>query len=120
MADTDLANPFIQGMLSGQQYKLNNFLLQEAPVKLETEKLALKVAQTDYDRRQKMAELLAQGSDKVAPGQNPLTNAAEALVQMGGAAAKVGLVDEAVTDLSKASTIMAQQEDAAYKQWQTT
>jgi hypothetical protein len=122
MAQDDPGSMFIQGMLSGQQYKLNNFLLQEAPVKLESEKLALKVAQSDYDKRQKMAELLSQGTaaGKVAPGQNPLNNAAEALVQMGGAAAKVGLVDEAVSDLSKASTIMAQQEDAAYKQWQTT
>ena len=120
MADDNLSQPFIQGMLSGQQYKLNNFLLQEAPVKLESEKLALKIANTDYERRQKMAEILAKDSDKVPAGQNPLSNAADALVQMGSAAAKVGLVEEATTDFSKASTIMAQQEDAAYKQWQTT
>lgn len=120
MADNDLASPFIQGMLSGQQFKLNNFLLQEAPIKLESEKLALKVASTDYERRQKMAEMLAKDSDKVPPGQNPLTNAAEALIQIGGAAAKVGLVDEATKNFKDASTIMAQQEDAAYKQWQQT
>jgi hypothetical protein len=120
MAQDNPGGMFIQGMLSGQQYKLNNFLLQEAPVKLESEKLALKIAQTDYDRRQKMAELLAQGSDKIPPGQNPLTNASQALIEMGSAAAKVGLVEEATTDFAKASTIMAQQEDAAYKQWQQT
>lgn len=111
---------FIEGMLAGQQFKLNNFLIQEAPVKLEQEKLALKIASTDYDRRQQMAAMLAQNSSKVPQGQNPLTNAAEALVQMGSAAAKVGLVDEATKDFAHASTIMAQQEEAAYKQWQQT
>jgi len=123
MAD-DPGSMFISGMLSGQQFKLNQFALQEAPVKLQSEKLALKVAQSDYDKRQKMAEMLAQdaasGSSKVPSGQDPLVNAAEALAHMGGVAAKVGLTEEAVSDLSKASTIMAQTEDAAYKKWQTT
>jgi hypothetical protein len=118
MADDSPGSQVIQGFLAGQQFKLNNFLLQEAPVKLEQQKLALKIAQSDYSKREQMAKMLAQNSDKIPPGQNPLTNAAEALVAMGGAAAKVGLVEEATTDFAKASTIMSQQEDVAYKQWQ--
>jgi hypothetical protein len=111
---------FIQGMLAGQQYQLNNFLIQEAPVKLEKEKLALGVAKLDFQRREQMAELLSKNESRIPPGQNPLTSASNTLVEMGSAAAKVGLIDEATQDFSKASTIMAQQEDVAYKQWQQT
>jgi hypothetical protein len=119
MADsTDLASPFIQGMLSGQSYKMNQIKLQEAPIKLEEEKLALKIAQSDFSKRQQMADMLAKDPDKVPPGQDPLQNASNSLLRMGTAAAKVGLVEEAVTDLSKASTIASQQTEAAYKNWQ--
>lgn len=109
---------FIQGMLAGQQFKLNNFLLQEAPVKLESEKLALKIASADYERREQMAKMLATNSERIPPGQNPLNNAAEALIQMGSAAAKVGLPEEATKDFASASKIMSEQENVAYKQWQ--
>lgn len=119
MADSP-GEQFISGMLSGQKFQMNKFLLQEAPVKLEQEKLALKIASTDYQRREQMAKMLAENESKVPEGQNPLTNAAHSLVEMGNAAAKVGLIDEATTDFAKASTIMAQQEDVAYKRWQTT
>jgi hypothetical protein len=119
MADTDLANPFIQGMLSGQEFQLNKFRLQEAPIKLEQEKLALKIASSDFSRRQQMADMLAKDPDKIPEGQDPLQNASNALLRMGNAAAKAGLVEEAVSDLSKASTIQAQQEESAYKKWQT-
>jgi hypothetical protein len=115
-----MADDFIQGMLAGQQFKLNNFLLQEAPVKLEQEKLALKIAGSDYQRREQMAQLLAKNSSQIPSGQNPLTNASEALLAIGSAAAQVGLVDEASQNLSKAATIMNQQQEAAYKQWQQT
>lgn len=116
MADNE--SGFITGALAGQQFQLNKFLIQEAPVKLETEKLALKVAQTDYDARQKMAQMIAQHHDKMLPGQNPLTNAANSLLEMGQIAVDSGLPEEGAADISKASTIMAQQEEAAYKNWQ--
>src|SRR5271170_4215850 len=118
MADDSPGGQTIQGFLSGQQFQLNKFAIQEAPIKLEQEKLALKISTVDFDRRQKMAELLAQHSDKVLPGQNPLTNAARALVDIGDAAAESGLVEEATKSYRDASTIMTQQEDAAYKVWQ--
>lgn len=115
MADQD----FISGALAGQQFQLNKFLIQEAPVKLEQEKLALKISQSDFDKRQQMADLLAGKMSQIPRGQNPLTNASNALLQMGQAAAEVGLPEQAAADFSKASVIMEQQEDAAYKQWQT-
>lgn len=116
MADHD----FISGALAGQQFQMNKMLMQEAPVKLEKEKLALKISQTDFDARQKMAQMLADNAGKIPDGQDPLENAKNTLLQMGTAAAKVGLVEESTSYLAKASTIGAQQEEAAYKKWQTT
>lgn len=116
MADHD----FISGALAGQQFQMNKMLMQEMPVKLEKEKLALKIAQTDFDARGKMAQMLADNAGKVPEGQDPLENAKNTLLQMGSAAAKVGLVEEAAADFAKSSTIGAQQEEAAYKKWQST
>jgi hypothetical protein len=116
--DTNLANPFIQGMLSGQEFKMNQFALQEAPLKLEKEKLALKVAETDYAKQEAMAKLLTQHSKMIPEGQNPMTNAADMLVEMGNDAAAVGLPEEAAKNFTSASKIMATQETVAYRQWQ--
>jgi hypothetical protein len=114
MADQD----FISGALSGQQFQLNKFLIQEAPVKLEQEKLALKISETDFQARQKMAQLLAKNSSQIPEGQNPLTNASNSLIEMATAAVASGLPEEAAKDFGLASKIMSEQEDAAYKQWQ--
>lgn len=122
-----MAQDFISGMLAGQQYvegkqkiELNKFLLAEAPVKLEEEKLALKIATTDYSKREAMAKMLAQNHDKIPTGQNPLDNAANALYEMGSAAAQSGLPEEAIKDFKEASAIKAQQSRAAYQQWEET
>lgn len=119
-----MADDFISGMLSGQQYQLNQqsiamnkLMLQEEPVKIEKEKLALKIGQQDYDKRQKMADFLAAHSAKVPEGENPLTNAAEALTEAAGAAFKYGLYEEGIGYVEKASTISTQQATAAYKNW---
>ena len=110
---------FISGALAGQEYRMNKFKLLEAPVKLEQEKLALKIGQQDYDRRQKVAEFLTQHSASIPDGLNPLTNAANSLVQLGAVEAGAGMVEESTKTLAQASSIMSQQEDVAYKQWQT-
>jgi hypothetical protein len=110
---------FISGALAGQEYQLNKLKLLEAPIKLEQDKLALKISQQDYDRRQQLANILSQHATRIPEGQNPLTNAAQSLLEIGSAEAQAGMVEEATTTLAHASTITAQQEDAAYKQWQT-
>src|SRR5271166_271611 len=122
-----MADDFISGMLAGQQFvegkqkiALNKFLLQEAPVKLEQEKLALKISTADYDKREAMAKLLAQHHDKVPSGGNPLNNAADALLEMSSDAVQVGLPEEALKYAKEASTIKTQQVNAAYKQWEET
>jgi hypothetical protein len=115
-----MADDFISGALAGQQFQMNKMLLQEAPVKLEQEKLALKISQQTYDQRQKMAELLAADPSKVPEGQDPMLNASNALLRMGSAAAKSGLVEESSKFFKEASSIQTQQEDAAYKKWQQT
>lgn len=114
MADQD----FISGMLSGQQFQLNKFLLQEAPVQLEQKKFALKVAEADYDKRQQMAKLLAGSQMQIPDDRNPLTAASNALAKAGAAAVQAGLPEEAVDYFSKASTIANQQEQALYHKWQ--
>src|SRR6266436_3214855 len=113
-----MANDYISGMLAGQQFKLNQFALQEAPVKLEQDKLNLKIAEVDFDRRQKMADMLAGKTNQIPEGRDPLTNAANALLRTGEAAAEAGLPEEASQDFIRGSTILYQQEDAAYKHWQ--
>lgn len=120
MADDNLASPFIQGALSGQEYQMNKLRLLEAPVKLEQEKLALKISQQSYDRRQKMADFLTQHSATIPDGQNPLVNAANSLIDIGTAEAQAGMVEEATKSFSHASTIITQQEDSAYKNFQMT
>lgn len=115
----DLSKPFIQGALSGQEFQLNKFLIEEAPVKLEKEKLALKIATSDFSRRQQMADMLAGKSSQIPPGQDPLTNAANTMFDIGRAAAESGLPEEAISAISKGSTILNQQENAAYKHFQT-
>jgi len=115
----DLSKPFIQGALSGQEFQLNKFLIEEAPVKLEKEKLAVKIASSDFNRRQQMADMLAGKSGQVPPGQDPLTNAANTMFDIGRAAAESGLPEEAIEAISKGSTILNQQENAAYKHFQT-
>jgi hypothetical protein len=112
MADQD----FISGALAGQQYQLNRFLLQEAPVKLESEKLALDVAKVDQARRQKMADLLAQHPPPA--GQDPLEKAQNTLFGMADAAVQAGLPEEATSNLKAASTIANERVDAAYKNFQ--
>jgi hypothetical protein len=109
VADQD----FISGALAGQQYQLNRFLLQEAPVKLESEKLALDVAKVDQARRQKMADLLAQHPPPA--GQDPLEKAQNTLFGMADAAVQAGLPEEATSNLKAASTIANERVDAAYK-----
>jgi hypothetical protein len=120
MADDNLAQPFIQGALAGQQFQLNKFLIEEAPVKLEKEKLALKIADSDFSRRQQMADMLAGKSSQIPPGQDPLTNAANTMFQIGQSAAEAGLPEESISAISKGSTILNQQENAAYKRFQST
>lgn len=114
----DLSQPFIQGSLAGQQFQLNKFLIEEAPVKLEKEKLALKIASSDYNRRQQMADMLATKSHEVPPGQDPLTNAANTMFEISQAAAQAGLPEEAIDSLTKGATILNQQESASYKHYQ--
>lgn len=109
---------YIEGMLAGQQFQLNKFALQEAPIKLEQDKLNLKIGEIDFDRRQKMADLLAGKGNEIPAGQDPLTNASAALFRIGEAAAEAGLPEEAAKDFSRGSTILYQQEEAAYKNWQ--
>jgi len=114
----DLSKPFIQGALSGQEFQLNKFLIQEAPIKLEKEKLALKIATSDFSRRQQMADLLAGKMSQIPPGQNPLTEASNTLMEIGEAAAKAGLPEEAIEAISKGSAIATQQLNAATKRAQ--
>lgn len=113
-----MADDYISGMLAGQQFKLNQFALQEAPIKLQQEKLDLKIGEVDFDRRQKMADMLAGKANQIPEGQNPLTNASAALFRIGEAAAEAGLPEEASQDFTRGSTILYQQEEAAYKNWQ--
>lgn len=122
-----MAEDFISGMLAGQQYvegkqkiELNKFLLAEAPVKLEEEKLALKVANSDYQRKEALAKMLAQHQDKIPTGQNPLDNTSNALMEMSSDAIAVGLPEEGLKYAKEASTIKAQQSRAAYQQWEET
>jgi hypothetical protein len=115
-----MADDFISGALAGQQFQLNKFLLAEAPVELEQKKFALKVAETDYDKRQQMAKLLAGSPTPIPDDRNPLTQASQTLVKTGAAAAQAGLPEEAIEYFSKASTIASQQETAAYHKWQET
>lgn len=119
------ADDFASGILAGQEYQLNKFKILAAPaavedgqVKVEQDKLALKIGQQDYTNRQKMAELLAKNSHNIPEGQNPLTNAAASLLTVGSAEIESGMVEEGAATLAKASTITHQQEDAAYKNWQ--
>jgi tetratricopeptide (TPR) repeat protein len=109
-----MADDFISGMLAGQQFQLNKFLLQEAPVKLEQQKLALKITEQTYDKQQQMAKLLAQNSSKIPEGQNPMTNASNALLQMGSAYVETGQPEQAIDAFAKASAISSAQETAAY------
>lgn len=111
-----MAEDFISGMLAGQQFKLNEFMIQEAPLKLEQEKMALTLQKADVDKRQKMADLLASKPPK--EDQNPLINAQNALMAMGSAAVKSGLIEEAQKNYQTSAVIGAQMEDAAYKQYQ--
>jgi uncharacterized protein YcgL (UPF0745 family) len=119
---------FIEGALAGQQFQMNQLLqqdtkvklqedqlkLQEMPIKLEQEKLALKIATADYQKRDQMAKMLA--GMKVPEGKDPLTNAMNSLLNMGTAAAASGLPEEAATDFSHAATIAYQQAQAAHEQ----
>jgi hypothetical protein len=109
-----MADDFISGALAGQQFQLNKFLIQEAPVKLEQQKLNLKIAEQDYSRHEQMAKLLADSSGKVPPGQNPMENAIKSLTDVGEAAAKSGLPEEAISAISKAATMQNQMETAAW------
>jgi hypothetical protein len=115
-----MAEDFISGALAGQEYQMNKLKLLEAPVKLEQEKLALKISQQSYDQRQKMADFLTQHSSKIPPGQDPLVNAAHSLMDVGNAELQSGMVEEGTATLAKASSITAQIENSAYKNWQMT
>jgi len=111
-----MADDFISGALAGQQYQLNKFLIQEAPLKVEQEKLALDIGRADFDARQKLANMLA--AKPPPQGKDPLENAENALLTMGSYAAQVGLPEQASADLAKAGTIAQQREQAAYEKWQ--
>lgn len=115
-----MAEDFISGALAGQKFQMNKMLLQEAPVKLQQEKLALMISQQTYDQRQMLAQKLARMSHNIPEGQNPLTNAANALTEVGTAELESGLVEQGTATLAKSATIQSQQEMAAYHQWQTT
>lgn len=108
----------IQGALAGQEYQLNKFAIQEAPVKLEREKLALQIGKLDFDKQQKMAQMLS--GMQIPTGQDPLENAKNAFFGMATAAAKTGFPEEASSFLAKGAQIAEHQEDAAYKRWETT
>ena len=113
-----MPDDFISGALAGQQFQLNKFLIQEAPIKLEQEKMALTIAKQDYSKREQLASMLA--AKPPPPGQDPLENATNTFFTMAQDAAQVGLPEEAATYLKEASTLSVQREDAAYKRWETT
>ncbi len=112
MADYD----FISGALAGQQFQLNKFAIAEAPVKLESEKLALTITKQDQEKQQRLADMLAAKPPEA--GKNPLENAMNFFLTGAQDAAKAGLPQQATEYLAKGANLAVQQEDAAYRNWE--
>jgi hypothetical protein len=107
-----VASGWLSGTQEQQAIALNNIKLQEGPITLESEKLALETQKQQVAMHNKLLQTL---NSQPQSGADPIGSAAETFFRVGQAQLESGLPEEAMKTIATGQEMLDRQSQVAYR-----